>query len=91
MLKTIFQQATMMALLTGITAEISHHMGGEHALMTGFTSAATGITALIGGAFTGHRITYKPNITNSGQLGATIGGLLGYAAGSVIGFALKHS
>lgn len=91
MLKTIFQQATLVAVHTGIAAGISHHMGGDHALATGFTSAAAGISSLIAGAFAGDAITCKPDDISSGRVGATVGGLIGYAAGSVIGFTLKHS
>jgi hypothetical protein len=91
MLRTIFQQATLMALHTGIAAGISDHLGAEHALITGFASAAVGIPSLIAGAFAGDAITCKPEDRSSGRVGATVGGLVGYAAGSVIGFALKHS
>lgn len=85
----------MVAVHTGVAAGIAAAMGDDNPVAVGLTSCAVGITSLLGGAFWGHSITCKPipnkpyeEYNHSGQ---RIGGLIGYAAGSVIGFALKHS
>ena len=90
MLRTIFQQATLVAVHTSIAAGISHHMGGEHSLATGFSSMSVGICSLIAGAFVGDAITHQ-GFNSTDRFGSTVGGLFGYTVGSVIGFTVKHS
>ena len=93
-LKLIFQSATLVAMHTGIATGIATAIGSENPVAVGLTSCAVGITSLLGGAFAGHSITYKPSpdqhYTEYDGGGARPYGLIGYATGSVIGFALKH-
>ena len=93
-LTNIFGGVALMALHTGAAAVIAARLGSENPAAVGLTSFAIGIPSLLVGAFAGYAMTAnKPSPTAyhaPNPPRATIGGLIGYATGSVIGFALKH-
>lgn len=90
-LTIIFRSAAVTAVHTGVAAGIATAMDSNHVAAAAFSSFAVGIPALIGGAFIGDAVASPPHNIDHGRKGATIGGLVGYAAGSVLGFALQYS
>lgn len=95
-LRFIFQSAALTAVHTGVVAGIAASVGSENPAAVGFTSFAVGIPSLIAGAFIGDALTPKPTTTSAityhqyDPRRATIGGLIGYATGSAVGFSLKY-
>lgn len=91
MFNTVFQQATLASLHTGIAMGVAHHYNTPSPVEAGVASYVSGMLGLVFGSFAGDAATYSLNMKKYDHAGATIGGLLGYAIGSTAGFCLKQS
>ncbi len=89
MLTNIFSFASLAVAHTGIATAFAYAHGGHSSpVVTGVTSFGFAMAGILSGAFTGHHIHDRHNVSGQ-RTGATLYGLTGYAIGATAGYFIR--